>query len=94
MKIADFDGVTYRVSTPDTKSILHVSMSLRCFQEVRQYGADAILAREYGDLLASTPEPGYDVTLRIDMDNLPADKGRDSPCIYLCYLLVFAELVT
>ncbi|KAJ3272786.1 hypothetical protein HK104_004399 [Borealophlyctis nickersoniae] len=78
MTVADFDGVTYKVSTPDSKSlhILHISMSLKCFPELQQFGADAVLRRIYGDEMVIAPEPGYDVTLRVDQERLPADKGR------------------
>ncbi|KAJ3050380.1 hypothetical protein HK097_008671 [Rhizophlyctis rosea] len=73
MNVADFDGVTYRVSTPESKSVLNISMSLKCYPGVQQYGADDVLRRIYGDALVA-PEPGFDVTIRIDQDNLPADR--------------------
>ncbi|KAJ3034175.1 hypothetical protein HDV00_005394 [Rhizophlyctis rosea] len=73
MNIADFDGVTYRVSTPESKSVLHISMALKCYSEVQQYGADDVLKRIYGENLVA-PESGFDVTIRIDQENLPADR--------------------
>lgn len=73
---ADFDGVTYKLSTPESKTVLLLSMSMKCFPELQTFGATDVLAREYGSLLQGTPEPGYDVTLRIDLDNFPpGDKG-------------------
>ncbi|TPX60464.1 hypothetical protein SpCBS45565_g07511 [Spizellomyces sp. 'palustris'] len=74
LKVADFDGVTYRLSTPESKTVLNISMAMRCFGELQRYGADAVLRREYGDMLESTPESGFDVTVRVDLQNLPQDK--------------------
>jgi len=73
MNASDFDGVSYRLSTPENKNILQVSMFLPCFSQVQQFGADEVLRRIYGDLVVA-PEPGFDVTLRIDHAALPADK--------------------
>lgn len=51
-------------------------MSICCFKELQSYGADAVLTRIYGSLYQKNkPEPGYDVTLIIDLERLPADKG-------------------
>ncbi|KAI8913123.1 Arp2/3 complex, 34 kd subunit p34-Arc-domain-containing protein [Powellomyces hirtus] len=74
MKVADFDGVSYKLSTPESKTVLHVSMSIACYSQLREYGAENVLKREYGDLVESSPEDGFDVTLRIDLENLPEDK--------------------
>jgi hypothetical protein len=32
-------------------------------------------------MLVGTPEPGFDVTLRIDLEALPAEKGEKDWCI-------------
>ena len=40
-----------------------------------QYGAQEVLEREYGTYAVS-PEAGYDFSVLIDLDNLPADQGR------------------
>ncbi|KAL2913527.1 Arp complex subunit [Polyrhizophydium stewartii] len=71
--LADFDGVTYRISTPESKTQLVVSVAIRCFPELQRYGAEAVLAREYGPLFGA-PEAGYDVSLYIDLTTLPADR--------------------
>ena len=39
-----------------------------------QYGAQAILEREYGPYIVS-PENGYDFSVQVDLENLPEDKG-------------------
>ncbi|KAJ3030679.1 UNVERIFIED_CONTAM: hypothetical protein HDU68_008206 [Siphonaria sp. JEL0065] len=70
LTIHDFDGVSYSVETKDSKSVVYFSMSMKCYPELRAYGADQILWREYGTLFQQTPEPGFEVTLRIDQDQL------------------------
>lgn len=75
MKVVDFDGVTYNISTPESKNVLHISLQWGCYQELVSHGATDVLQREYGDFLASTPEPNYDVTLVIDLDKAPTDAG-------------------
>jgi actin related protein 2/3 complex subunit 2 len=76
LSLHDFDGVSYSITTPESKSVLLFSMSMKCYPELRAYGADSILQREYGNMLVGTPEPGFDVTLRIDLEALPAEKGE------------------
>ncbi|KAI9006170.1 Arp2/3 complex, 34 kd subunit p34-Arc-domain-containing protein [Gaertneriomyces semiglobifer] len=73
MNIADFDGVTYKLSTPESKTVLLISMYLRCYPDLQKYGADAIMEREYGSLL-TTPEEGYHISLSIDVQSPPEDK--------------------
>ncbi|KAJ3089667.1 hypothetical protein HK100_007691 [Physocladia obscura] len=70
LSLHDFDGVSYSVETKDSKSVLYFSMNMRCYPELRAYGADNVLYREYGSLLQATAEPGFDVTLRIDQEQL------------------------
>jgi actin related protein 2/3 complex subunit 2 len=42
-----------------------------------QYGAQSVLEREYGPFIVS-PEPGYDFSILIDLENLPAEpEGRE-----------------
>jgi actin related protein 2/3 complex subunit 2 len=73
--LADFDGVTYRIATTEDKSALLISMGMICFKELESYGAAQVLSREYGAYYQSTPEPGYDVTLKVDLRSLPTDIG-------------------
>ncbi|KAI9093765.1 Arp2/3 complex, 34 kd subunit p34-Arc-domain-containing protein [Phlyctochytrium arcticum] len=74
LKVADFDGVTYQISTPEKKTVLQISMAMRCFSELRRYGADDVLRRVYGSMLEQTPEEGYDVTLKLDLEALSGEK--------------------
>ncbi|ORY66463.1 Arp2/3 complex, 34 kd subunit p34-Arc-domain-containing protein [Pseudomassariella vexata] len=70
--VSDFDGVTFHISTPETKTQILVSINIRCFKELVQYGAEQVLQREYGQYVVS-PEPGYDFSVLVDLENLPAD---------------------
>jgi len=71
---ADFDGVTFHLSTdPNDKTIMFVSVSTRCFEQLKKFGVDQRLKNIYKDLL-TTPESNYDATLRIDLKNSSQDK--------------------
>jgi actin related protein 2/3 complex subunit 2 len=75
MTVADFDGVTYHISTPETKNVIHISLGWACTAELFSFGAKEVLKREYGDLLLDTPEHGYDVTLSIDLEKVSTEPG-------------------
>jgi actin related protein 2/3 complex, subunit 2 len=68
--VSDFDGVTFHISTPTTKSQILISLSIKCYRELLQYGAEAVLQREYGSYITS-PEAGYDFSILVDLENLP-----------------------
>ena len=72
--VSDFDGVTFHISTPQSKSQIQISLSVKCYRELLAYGAEQVLQREYGAYITSPPEAGYDFTLTIDLDNLPASQ--------------------
>ncbi|KAI9803970.1 MAG: hypothetical protein M1833_000251 [Piccolia ochrophora] len=75
--VSDFDGVTFHLSTPESKSRILISISVRCFPELVKYGAQQYLEREYGPYIVE-PENGYDFSVLLDLDNLPAEKeARD-----------------
>jgi hypothetical protein len=57
-------------------------MNIRCWNELATYGAVDVLRREYGSLLKDQPEPEFNVTLEIDLEQIPTDKG-----MYVCDLL-------
>ncbi|OAA42589.1 ARP2/3 complex 34 kDa subunit [Metarhizium rileyi] len=71
--ISDFDGVTFHISTPETKTKILLSIQIRCFQDLVQYGAERVLQREYGQYVAPI-EPGYDFSVLIDLESLPEEK--------------------
>jgi len=77
----DFDNVRFHLSTPipDRKTILHLSMNIRCWNELEKYGAPKLLKREYKSLVMEPPEAEYNVTLQIDLDQVPPEgEARDS----------------
>jgi actin related protein 2/3 complex subunit 2 len=74
--VSDFDGVTFHISTPESKTKILVSIQIKCFSELVQYGAQSVLEREYGPYIVA-PESGYDFSVLVDLENLPEDKGRD-----------------
>ncbi|KAK2025257.1 Arp2/3 complex [Colletotrichum zoysiae] len=71
--ISDFDGVIYHISTPETKNKIQLSIQIRCYKDLVKYGAEQVLQREYGQYVVP-PEPGYDFSVLIDLENLPEDK--------------------
>ena len=74
INLADFDGVLYQISTPkDDKTKVTISISLKFYKELQSHGADEVLRKIYGDLLLSRPEDGYDVSLQLDLSNVPDD---------------------
>ena len=73
--MSDFDGVLFHISTPETKTKILLSLQIRCWQDLVKYGAEQVLQREY-DQYVVTPEPGFDFSVMIDLENLPEDKGR------------------
>jgi len=74
----DFDGVQFHVSTPDpnNRNLLQVSIQWRCFSELVKNGAGVDLKRYYGPFLQAQPEANYDVSLIIDLNNVPGDKAK------------------
>ncbi|KAJ7623364.1 arp2/3 complex 34 kDa subunit [Roridomyces roridus] len=79
VQFVDYDGVRFHLSTPERKSVLLLSMHIRCWDELVQYGAIDVLRREYGALLQPQPEPEYSVSLEIDLEQLPASpEDRDA----------------
>ena len=74
VNLADFDGVLYHISTPNNdKTKVVVSISLKFYKELQSHGADELLRVVYGELLQSTPEEGYDVSVQIDLNTIPED---------------------
>jgi actin related protein 2/3 complex subunit 2 len=72
--VSDFDGVTFHISTPESKTKILISISLRCFAELVRYGAESVLQREYGPFIVA-PESGYDFSVQVDLEELPAEQG-------------------
>ena len=76
VQFVDFDGVRFHLSTPERKTCLLLSMSIRCWDELVKYGVDNVLRREYGDRLQATAEPEYNVSLELDLEKFPPPGGE------------------
>ncbi|MCJ1352859.1 MAG: ARP2/3 actin-organizing complex subunit Arc34 [Icmadophila ericetorum] len=70
--VSDFDGVTFHLSTPESKTKIRISISVKCYKELLRYGAEDVLQREYGQYIV-TPETGYDFSIEVDLEDLPQD---------------------
>jgi len=77
MTIADFDAVTFHITTPDVnaKNIITISISIKCWRELEANGVNDVLKRVYGPLLVSA-ESGYNATLQLDFNSPPADLDK------------------
>lgn len=84
--VSDFDGVTFHISTPTTKSQILISLSIKCYRELLQYGAEAVLQREYESYITS-PEAGYDFSILVDLENLPSTAEERSDLVMRISLL-------
>ena len=84
--VSDFDGVTFHISTPTSKSQILISLSVKCYRELLTYGAESVLNREYGTYI-TTPEPSYDFSILIDLDNLPPSQEEKEELVRRISLL-------
>ncbi|OSC99944.1 actin-like protein ARPC2 [Trametes coccinea BRFM310] len=81
VQFVDFDGVRFRLTTPDRKvpTALVLSMSIGCWEELVRYGVNDIFKREYGSALRAEPEFGYNVTLDLNLEQFPPEgEQRDA----------------
>lgn len=92
VQFVDFDNVRFHLSTPDRKTQLLLSMNIRCWDELAQYGAVDVLRREYGSLYLATPEPDYHVSLSIDLEQVPPEGGACSVGTSMHVTLNFSHL--
>ncbi|KAH7102785.1 arp2/3 complex 34 kDa subunit [Auriculariales sp. MPI-PUGE-AT-0066] len=75
----DYDGVRFKISTPERKTVLRLSMSIRCWDELVKCGVQQVLEREYGSYLLAQPEPEYSVSLEYDSEKVPPEgEARDA----------------
>jgi actin related protein 2/3 complex, subunit 2 len=87
--ITDFDNVQFHLSNPTgpdekpIKTIIHLSMLIKCYKDLLQYGAQQILEREYGSMIIA-PEQGYDFTIEINTEAPPSSQGPDALLNTLC----------
>ncbi|XP_065185441.1 actin-related protein 2/3 complex subunit 2-A-like [Sycon ciliatum] len=93
LTIADFDGVLFHITNADgDKNKIIVSASVKFYPELAKYGVNEYLQKQYGDLVTST-ESGYDFSLLVNMESLPADKAGLARKVALlkrhCFAAVF-----
>ncbi|EME79107.1 uncharacterized protein MYCFIDRAFT_70735 [Pseudocercospora fijiensis CIRAD86] len=84
--VSDFDNVTFHISTPSSKTQILISIAVKCWQELVQYGAQAVLEREYGPYIVQ-PESGYDFSVQVDLETLPASQEEKDDLIKRISLL-------
>jgi len=71
---ADFDGVLFKMAALDaSKNLVRISMSMKPYAVCMASGGEAVMSSTYAGLVSSATEPGFDVTLEIDLKALPAD---------------------
>ncbi|XP_045476391.1 probable actin-related protein 2/3 complex subunit 2 [Harmonia axyridis] len=71
--VADFDGVLYHISNLNgDKSKIRVSIALKFYKELQEHGADELLKKEYGSFL-TTPEDNFNVSILINLEDIPAN---------------------
>ena len=75
VQFVDFDGVRFHLSTLDRKTVLLLSMHIRCWDELVRYGALDVLQREYGSLVYAQTESEYNISLLIDLETAPPEGG-------------------
>jgi len=79
VQFVDFDGVRFRLSTPQSKEIIVLSMHMRCWEQLVKYGVDDVIKREYGSRVMSQPEAEYHVSIEYALDSVPpAGEERDA----------------
>ncbi|XP_030246649.1 actin-related protein 2/3 complex subunit 2, partial [Drosophila navojoa] len=93
--IADFDSVLYHISNVNgDKTKVRISISLKFYKQLQEHGADELLKREYGSLLTET-EKGYNVSVLINLEDIPSDWEQIAKRIGLlkrnCFASVFEK---
>jgi len=75
IRLCDFDQVTYRVViTPEARDSLTVSMSIPCYDDIKNHGADASLKAAFGNNV-SDPTDGMSVAVTYNLEAI--DKKED-----------------
>jgi len=78
VKLCDFDDVSYRVQIEaESKNILQVSMNMPCYAKIADKGAKESFEKAYGALVSPAASAGYDLTLKINLDELKDQKVKD-----------------
>jgi len=71
VRLCDFDDVSYRVVIDaKTRNIMHISMALPCWGDLKDAGGKEALEKHYAGWSVE-PQQGFDITLQVDLDKLP-----------------------
>lgn len=88
VQFVDFDGVRFRLSTPQSKEIIVLSMHMRCWEQLAKYGVDDVIKREYGSRVMAQPEAEYHVSIEYALDSVPPAGGQWHILLLLQYGLI------
>ncbi|KAJ2159455.1 Arp complex subunit [Coemansia sp. RSA 552] len=74
--LVDFDNVVYHLQTLEGQppTLLTLSVEMKYYNEVVNYGAEEILQREYGAYLVAPTNSQHQIALQFDLTALPDDK--------------------
>ncbi|BEJ12660.1 hypothetical protein CspHIS471_0211200 [Cutaneotrichosporon sp. HIS471] len=83
IQFVDFDAVRFHLSTPESKTVIVLSMAIQCWSDLAKYGARESLEKEYAGYIVpeSETEPEYNVSLAIDLERLPATQDERAELI-------------
>lgn len=64
----------FHISTPESKTVLLLSMSIQCWPDLVRYGTRQHLEEQYAGYILpeAQTEFGYNVSLQIDLERLPS----------------------
>lgn len=54
-------------------------MGIHCWSDLKKYGAEELLEREFGEWVSQDPnlkEADYDITLVLDLEKIPEEGGE------------------
>jgi len=73
VRLCDFDDVSYRVVIDaGDLNLMKVSIAIPCWHTIEDFGGAAARDNIYGKLVQESPEAGFDITLAVPLDTLPA----------------------
>jgi len=74
VRLCDFDDVMYHVVIDaENRDVMRVSLALPCYRQIESRGGKEALGKYYKEYV-DAPENGYDITLKIDLNKVPAGK--------------------
>jgi len=77
VKLCDFDDVSYRVLIePEARNILKVAMAMPWYRDIEKLGGKEAFDKAYGALVTD-PLNGFDVTVKVNLDELKEQKAKD-----------------